>query len=46
MPFCTTKPDGVGLGLALAKELVLAHGGELEWQPADPGTRFVLSLPR
>jgi signal transduction histidine kinase len=46
MPFCTTKPDGVGLGLALAKELVLAHGGELEWRPADPGTRFVLSLPR
>jgi signal transduction histidine kinase len=46
MPFCTTKPDGVGLGLALAKELVLAHGGELEWEPAEPGTKFVLSLPR
>jgi signal transduction histidine kinase len=46
MPFCTTKPDGVGLGLALAKELVLAHGGELEWEPAEPGTRFVVSLPR
>jgi signal transduction histidine kinase len=45
-PFCTTKPDGVGVGLALAKELVDAHGGRLEWQPADPGARFVITLPR
>ena len=45
-PFCTTKPDGVGVGLALAKELVDAHGGRLEWEPAEPGARFVLTLPR
>ena len=45
-PFCTTKPDGIGLGLALAKELVEAHGGTLDWQPAAPGTVFVLTLPR
>ena len=45
-PFCTTKQDGVGLGLALAKELVDAHGGALAWEPAEPGTRFVLALPR
>jgi signal transduction histidine kinase len=45
-PFCTTKPDGIGLGLALAKELIEAHGGTLEWAPAEPGTVFVLSLPR
>jgi signal transduction histidine kinase len=45
-PFCTNKPDGVGVGLALAKELVDAHGGRLEWQPADPGARFVITLPR
>jgi signal transduction histidine kinase len=44
-PFCTTKPDGIGLGLALAKELVEAHGGALEWRPAEPGAVFVLSLP-
>jgi C4-dicarboxylate-specific signal transduction histidine kinase len=46
MPFCTTKPNGVGVGLALAKELVDAHGGRLEWEPADPGARFVITLPR
>jgi signal transduction histidine kinase len=45
-PFCTTKPDGVGLGLALAKELVDAHGGALAWEAADPGARFVFVLPR
>jgi signal transduction histidine kinase len=45
-PFCTTKPNGVGVGLALAKELVDAHGGRLEWEPADPGARFVITLPR
>ena len=45
-PFCTTKPDGVGVGLALAKELVDAHEGRLDWEPADPGARFVITLPR
>jgi signal transduction histidine kinase len=45
-PFCTTKPEGVGLGLALAKELVEAHGGTIEWRSAGPGTVFVVTLPR
>ncbi len=44
-PFCTTKPHGVGLGLALARELVEAHGGRIDWAPATPGTRFVVTLP-
>jgi C4-dicarboxylate-specific signal transduction histidine kinase len=45
-PFATTKPDGIGLGLVLARELVQAHGGTLEWQAADPGATFVVELPR
>jgi signal transduction histidine kinase len=45
-PFATTKPDGIGLGLVLARELVEAHGGTLAWQPATPGTEFVVTLPR
>jgi signal transduction histidine kinase len=45
-PFCTTKVDGVGVGLALAKELVDAHGGRIEWTDVEPGARFVITLPR
>jgi signal transduction histidine kinase len=45
-PFATTKPDGIGLGLVLARELVQAHGGTLEWHAAEPGTAFVVELPR
>jgi signal transduction histidine kinase len=27
------------------RELARAHGGELTYEPADPGARFVLTLP-
>jgi signal transduction histidine kinase len=44
-PFATTKADGIGLGLALAKDLIDAHGGAIAWEDADPGTVFVVTLP-
>jgi signal transduction histidine kinase len=44
-PFATTKTDGIGLGLTLARELIQAHGGTLEWHPAAQGTVFVVLLP-
>lgn len=37
--------DGAGLGLALARRLVLATGGQLESIPASDGGRFLLCLP-
>lgn len=37
---------GLGLGLAISRELVLANGGELAYEPvANGGARFVVSLP-
>ena len=37
--------DGIGLGLSLAREIVRAHGGELELRESRPGwTSFVLTL--
>jgi PAS domain S-box-containing protein len=44
--FETTKPDGSGLGLTIAKEIVLAHGGSIEFTSRHPhGTIFHVTLP-
>jgi signal transduction histidine kinase len=43
--FVTTKPEGVGLGLAFAKEVFDHHEGSIDWSRADGLTRFRLRLP-
>jgi signal transduction histidine kinase len=44
-PFVTTgKQDGLGLGLALSRQTVLDHGGDIWTEPAA-GSRFVIGLP-
>jgi two-component system, NtrC family, sensor kinase len=46
-PFFTTKPQGTGLGLMLAREIVLEHKGELEVETSPlGGASFTIELPR
>ncbi|MCO6045048.1 HAMP domain-containing histidine kinase [Aeoliella sp. ICT_H6.2] len=44
-PFVSDKPEGVGLGLAVARQVAKNSGGSLEWSRSADETRFVLRLP-
>ena len=45
-PDSSHKPDGMGLGLAIARRLVLAHGGKI-WVESEPGqgSKFCFLVP-
>lgn len=45
-PYFTTKPDGLGLGLAITHRIVEAHGGEIKVNSEEgQGATFSISLP-
>jgi PAS domain S-box-containing protein len=44
--FYTTKPHGLGLGLAISRSIIAAHGGQLWASPnTGPGATFQFILP-
>jgi PAS domain S-box-containing protein len=44
--FGTTKPQGSGLGLAIVRQIVLAHGGGIDFASLQPhGTVFRVEFP-
>ena len=45
-PFVSTKAKGLGMGLAICRSIVLAHGGTLKFdEHKTDGARVILALP-
>ena len=44
-PFVTSKAEGVGLGLAVARQIVEAHVGSIEWCRTGATTTFRVAIP-
>lgn len=48
-PFFTTKPEGLGMGLAISRNIMRKHGGDLTLTNADdgagPGAIAVMEMP-
>jgi len=43
-PFFTTKREGVGLGLAMSKQVAEGQQGTLSWERRDSTTRFMMDV--
>lgn len=45
-PFVTSKPGGMGIGLAISKRIIEAHDGEISvWRNENGGATFRFTLP-
>jgi PAS domain S-box-containing protein len=44
-PFFTTRPHGLGMGLAICRRIVEAHGGQILGENTGDGARFSFTVP-
>ncbi|WDA41780.1 sensor histidine kinase [Erythrobacter sp. BLCC-B19] len=44
-PFVTSKPDGIGLGLAISRDIMRQLGGDLRHEAVPAGARFTMVMP-
>ncbi|QDH32883.1 sensor histidine kinase [Porphyrobacter sp. YT40] len=44
-PFVTGKPEGIGLGLAIARDIMRQLGGDLVHEDTPGGARFTMVMP-
>jgi two-component system C4-dicarboxylate transport sensor histidine kinase DctB len=45
LPFSSSKPMGLGLGLVISRDIASDLGGSLEFDPETLGAAFVLTIP-
>lgn len=45
-PFFTTKTQGTGLGMAIVKRTIRAHGGDITAESSSAGAILIVTLPR
>lgn len=44
-PYFTTKPEGTGIGLAVAERILLDHGGNIWFESSPEGATFIVEFP-
>jgi len=44
-PFVTSKAEGIGLGLAIAQDIMRQLGGDLTHSDSASGARFTMTIP-